>query len=124
MLTHKVSGLLTSEDKWYCCLPLYHSSGLLIATCGSMSVGGTFVLSTKFSATNCMEDIAKSGATGMSYIGEIARYLLNSPPSPYDKAHKLRFAYGNGLNKSIWEKFRERFNIPIIVEFYGSTEGK
>jgi acyl-CoA synthetase (AMP-forming)/AMP-acid ligase II len=70
-----------------------------------------------------MEEIAKTESTGFSYIGEIARYLCTSPPSPYDKAHKIRFAFGNGLNKSIWNKFRERFNIPVIIEFYGSTEG-
>ncbi|KAI9285526.1 hypothetical protein BC943DRAFT_292248 [Umbelopsis sp. AD052] len=123
MYSHKLSGQLYPDDKWYCCLPLYHSSGLLIAMCGVLSVGGTFILSTKFSATNCMEDISKSRATGMSYIGEIARYLNSSPPTPYDRDHVLRFAYGNGLNRSIWNKFRERFNIPVIIEFYGSTEG-
>lgn len=92
--------------------------------CGSLSVGGTFVLSTKFSTSNCMEDIAKTNSTGFSYIGEIARYLLNSKPTPWDKTHKLRFAYGNGLSKSVWEKFRDRYNIPVINEFYGATEGE
>jgi acyl-coenzyme A synthetase/AMP-(fatty) acid ligase len=92
--------------------------------CGSLSVGGTFVLSTRFSTNNCMEDIAKTNSTGFSYIGEIARYLLNSKPTPWDKAHKLRFAYGNGLSKSVWEKFRDRYNIPVINEFYGATEGE
>lgn len=124
MWSHKLAGHLYPDDKWYCCLPLYHSSGLMIAMCGVFSVGGTFVLSTKFSATKCMEEISKSNSTGMSYIGEIARYLNTSPATPYDRDHKLRFAYGNGLNRSIWNKFRERFNIPVIIEFYGSTEGK
>ena len=32
-------------------------------------------------------------------------------------------ANGNGLRGEIWEKFRERFNIPEIREFYRSTEG-
>ncbi|CAO3672614.1 unnamed protein product [Umbelopsis ramanniana] len=123
MWSHKLSGYLYPDDKWYCCLPLYHSSGLIVAMCGAFSVGGAFVLSTKFSATNCMEDISKSNSTGMSYIGEIARYLNSSPVTPYDQDHKLRFAFGNGLNRSIWDKFRERFNIPVIIEFYGSTEG-
>ena len=30
---------------------------------------------------------------------------------------------GNGLRPNIWEEFCERFNIPKIGEFYGSTEG-
>ncbi len=57
------------------------------------------------------------------YIGEIARYLLATKPSPSDRAHKLRIMYGNGLKAQIWEKFTERFKIPNIGEFYGSTEG-
>lgn len=32
-------------------------------------------------------------------------------------------ATGNGLRGEIWEKFRERFNVPEIREFYRSTEG-
>lgn len=30
---------------------------------------------------------------------------------------------GNGLRKDIWEKFRDRFDIPQIVEFFGASEG-
>jgi solute carrier family 27 fatty acid transporter 1/4 len=31
--------------------------------------------------------------------------------------------YGNGLSPTIWKTFSERFGIPKIGEFYGSTEG-
>ena len=31
--------------------------------------------------------------------------------------------FGNGLRPQIWETFTQRFNIPNIAEFYGSTEG-
>ena len=52
----------------------------------------------------------------------MCRYLVNSPPSPYDRAHNLRFAYGNGLRPDVWQKLKDRFNIPTIIEFYGATE--
>jgi acyl-CoA synthetase (AMP-forming)/AMP-acid ligase II len=32
-------------------------------------------------------------------------------------------AHGNGLRGEIWNKFRERFGVPEIREFYRSTEG-
>jgi acyl-CoA synthetase (AMP-forming)/AMP-acid ligase II len=57
------------------------------------------------------------------YIGEICRYLLATPPSPADKAHKVQFAIGNGLRADIWKQFYNRFGQPTILEFYGSTEG-
>jgi fatty-acyl-CoA synthase len=57
------------------------------------------------------------------YIGELCRYLVNQDPSPKDRAHKLRLAFGNGLRPEVWEEFQARFAVPRIMEFYGSTEG-
>jgi len=59
----------------------------------------------------------------MLYVGELCRYLLSPPPNPLDKQHKVIVAGGNGLQKDVWNKFRERYNIPEIREFYRSTEG-
>lgn len=61
--------------------------------------------------------------SAVQYIGEIARYLLNTPIRSEEKQHKIRFAFGNGLRKDIWDEFKTRFNIPRIAEFYASTEG-
>ena len=57
------------------------------------------------------------------YIGEICRYLLNTPYCPEEQQHKIRLMFGNGLRPQIWSQFVNRFNIPNIAEFYGSTEG-
>ena len=57
------------------------------------------------------------------YIGELCRYLLAQPDRPSDTKHCIRIAVGNGLRPQIWEKFQKRFNIPLIIEAYGSTEG-
>ena len=35
--------------------------------------------------------------------------------------HLIRACVGNGLGRDIWEEFRTRFDIPRILEFYGST---
>jgi fatty-acyl-CoA synthase len=65
----------------------------------------------------------KYEATAFQYIGELCRYLLNSPPHPDERRHKLRVCIGNGLRPEVWEPFRTRFGIPRILEFYGATEG-
>jgi len=31
--------------------------------------------------------------------------------------------YGNGLRPDVWFKFRERFDVPEVLEFFSSTEG-
>jgi len=81
------------------------------------------VLARKFSATNFFADCAATKATVMQYIGELCRYLVNSPPQPSDKKHQVRKAIGNGLRPDVWGPFVERFGITTVCEFYGSTEG-
>jgi len=49
--------------------------------------------------------------------------LLNQEPHPKERAHKIRTGFGNGLRPEIWQQFLDRFNVPTLVEFYGSTEG-
>jgi fatty-acyl-CoA synthase len=57
------------------------------------------------------------------YIGELCRYLVNQPPSEDETRHRIRLAFGNGLRPDVWPQMTERFRIPEILEFYGSTEG-
>jgi len=47
---------------------------------------------------------------------------MNTPTSSSDTDHNVRMAFGNGLRGDIWDKFRTRFNISTIGEFYGATE--
>ncbi len=58
----------------------------------------------------------------MMYVGEVCRYLVNQPPSPYDKQHTVKYAIGNGLRANVWAEFENRFNIKPI-EFYAASEG-
>lgn len=114
---------LQREDRYFTALPLYHSSGSALGLMPVLGPGCTLVLAPKFSARQYMRQVSETGATGMHYIGEMCRYLVSSPPSPYDRAHKLKFAYGNGMRMDVWQKLKDRFNIPVVIEFYGATEG-
>jgi fatty-acyl-CoA synthase len=88
-----------------------------------LSTGATLVLRRKFSASNFWREVGQFNCTVVQYIGELCRYLLATPESPYDKRHNCRLAVGNGLRPDIWEKFQTRFNLPEVGEFYGATEG-
>lgn len=114
---------ITSQDKVYTTLPLYHSAGGMLGTSTVWYAGASMLIRRKFSTKSFFEDCAKYGATIVQYIGELCRYLLQSPNGPYDRAHKVRMALGNGLRPDVWGPFQERFNIPQIGEFYAATEG-
>ncbi|MES1199153.1 MAG: long-chain-acyl-CoA synthetase [Pseudomonadota bacterium] len=113
----------TSEDRVYCALPLYHSTGGLCGVGAALFNGGTLVLRRKFSVTHFWPDIVDHGCTIFVYIGELCRYLVNQPPSKLERAHHLKLAFGNGLRPEVWPEFQERFGVKRILEFYGSTEG-
>ncbi len=122
---HGFSGSAEAQesDRMYMVLPLYHSAGGVCAIGTVLSVGGTVILRRKFSASHFWQDVHDSRATMFQYIGELCRYLLQSPEHPLERQHSLRTIIGNGLRPEIWSPFQERFAIPRIVEFYGATEG-
>jgi acyl-CoA synthetase (AMP-forming)/AMP-acid ligase II len=103
-------------------MPLYHGTGLITSS-ASLFSGVGVALAPRFSVSNFWKDIHASGSTMFIYVGETARYLLAAPPDPLERAHKLRFIYGNGLRPDVWYKFQERFNIPEVAVFFNSSEG-
>jgi fatty-acyl-CoA synthase len=113
----------TVDDRLYDCLPLYHSVGGVVAPCSMLRAGGSVVIAEKFSAGAFWNDVVRFDCTVFQYIGELCRYLLQTPSSGLDVRHRLRLAVGNGLRGDIWEAFAERFAIPQILEFYAATEG-
>ncbi|XP_014090864.2 long-chain fatty acid transport protein 4 isoform X1 [Bactrocera oleae] len=111
------------DDIFYTPLPLYHTAGGIMSMGQSVLFGSTVAIRKKFSASGYFADCVKFQATVGQYIGEMARYILATPESPNDRAHKVRLIFGNGLRPQIWPQFVERFNIPKVGEFYGATEG-
>jgi fatty-acyl-CoA synthase len=107
----------------YDCLPMYHSVGGVVATGAMLVTGGSVVIRDKFSARQFWDDVVRQDCTLVQYIGELCRYLANAPPHPLETRHRLRLACGNGLRPDVWERFKSRFAIPQILEFYAATEG-
>jgi fatty-acyl-CoA synthase len=110
------------SDRMYNCLPMYHSVGGVVATGAMLVSGGSVVLRQRFSAHRFWDDIVASDCTIFQYIGELCRYLVNSPPHPRENVHNLRLSCGNGLRADVWNEFRRRFCIPQHLEFYAATE--
>ncbi|XP_069177314.1 long-chain fatty acid transport protein 4 isoform X4 [Procambarus clarkii] len=111
------------NDVIYTPLPLYHLASGILGSGLAILDGIPVVIKRKFSVSAYWNDCNKYGCTVAQYIGEICRYLLNTPEKPEDKRHNIRLMFGNGLRPNIWKDFQSRFSIPRISEFYGSTEG-
>ncbi|CAL4107968.1 unnamed protein product, partial [Meganyctiphanes norvegica] len=118
------SGITSKWIIYSCYLRLHiNTKGYLSAMLPALLFGCGVVIRKKFSASQYWIEAKKHNCTASLYIGEICRYLLNTPPKPEDKTHKVRRMVGVGLRPQLWEEFVERFNNPTILEFYGATEG-
>jgi len=110
-------------------MPLYHSSAGILGLCTTLHEGATIVIGKKFSTKTFWNEVRESKATVIQYVGETCRYLLTAPPQidpvtgeDLDKKNDVRLAFGNGLRPDIWNRFKERFGIEAISEFYSATE--
>ena len=118
-----VAARSTPQDRMMMVLPLYHATGGLCGVGCAICFGGALIIRNRFSATNFWPDAARFKATMFMYVGELCRFLVNSPETGAEKRHTLRVAIGNGMRRDVWEEFQARFDLPQIIEFYGSTEG-
>lgn len=109
------------SDRLYTCMPLYHSTGLILGAEVVIVSGASLVLGHKFSRQSIWNEIRQSQSTCFQYVGEMCRYLLSSLPSPEDTSHHVRLAFGNGMRPDVWNKFRNLFAVSVIAEFYGAT---
>ncbi|RDW69060.1 putative long-chain fatty acid transporter [Aspergillus mulundensis] len=120
---------MATHDRVYTCMPLYHSSAAILAFLACLSAGSTLIVGRKFSARNFIKEARENDATVLQYVGETLRYLLATPGEvdlvtgeDLDKKHSIRAVYGNGLRPDVWNRFKERFNVPTVAEFYAATE--
>jgi len=122
---HWFAGMMGTQptDRLYNCLPMYHSVGGVLSPGAILVAGGALVIREKFSASNFWSDVIHWDCTMFQYIGELCRYLLHVAPSAHENRHRIRMACGNGLAPEVWDRFKERFSIPQIFEFYAATEG-
>lgn len=112
------------------CMPLYHSTAAVLCLFSGMVLGHAVSIGHRFSTKTYWNEVRSSNATIIQYVGETCRYLLAAPPqidpvtgANLDKAHSVRVAFGNGLRADVWERFKSRFGIETIAEFYSATEG-
>jgi long-chain acyl-CoA synthetase len=127
---------VSTSDRILCVVPLYHAHGLgnclLAATCN----GATLVILEPvlkdnvpvevpfvFRCARVLELIEQEGITIFPAVPYICNALAETPFAPDIHLDKLRlcFSAGNFLGQDIFDKFLQRFNIPVR-QLYGCTE--
>jgi carnitine-CoA ligase len=113
---------LTSQDRYYIALPLFHANGLLMQLGATLIAGVPAVIRPRFSASAWLEDVRRHRATVTNTLGAVAAFIVAQPPCAADRDHQLR-AILSAPNVAEHEAvFRERFGVEDVVSGFGMTE--
>ena len=75
--------------------------------------GGRIVVGPRFSASAFWRRVAESDATVTYLLGAMVSILAKRPPSPDDRAHRVRVALAPATPAELHEVFRDRFGVTI-----------
>ncbi len=113
---------VTSDDRYYITLPLFHANGLLMQFCATLIAGARASVRERFSASAWLGDLRDSGATITHTLGAISAFVIAQPPTDRDREHSLRLLLGAPNSADHERAWRERFGIAEVIGGYGMTE--
>jgi putative long chain acyl-CoA synthase len=129
------AATLTTRDTVYCCLPLHHPSGTLVAAGSALAGGARLALASSpmmergglsphggTESAAFWDEVRRYGATVVYYAGEMCRRLVDAPPMVGDNNHPVRLFAGSGMRRDVWRRLVDRFGPVGVLELYASTE--
>ncbi|HSS00127.1 MAG TPA: AMP-binding protein, partial [Kofleriaceae bacterium] len=138
------AATLTTRDTVYCCLPLHHPSGTLVATGSALISGARLALASRrptagtaaappgardlfdlpegFVADTFWDEVRRYGVTVVYYAGEMCRRLVDAAPVLGEANHPVRLFAGSGMRRDVWRRVVDRFGPVGVLEMYASTE--
>jgi len=109
------------RDRFYNPLPLFHMNCQAVTATCAILTANCLILPERFSPTRWWRDVVATRATIVHYLGVVPPLLLNQPPAPEERVHRVKFGLGAGVEPELHERFEERFGFPL-VEVWGMTE--
>jgi crotonobetaine/carnitine-CoA ligase len=119
-----LGGLIRFEhgcDRIYNPLPLFHMNCQAVTATGAMLTANCLVLPERFSPARWWPDVVATRATVVHYLGVVPPLLLNQAACAEERAHRVRFGVGAGVEPQLHGAFEQRFGFPL-VEVWGMTE--
>jgi fatty-acyl-CoA synthase len=109
------------EDVLYCAMPLFHGNALFSSVFPALGSGASIVLRRRFSATSCMPEIRATSSTFFATIGRALSFIVNTPPDPDDRQHRLKVVLAPESSVADMAAFERRFGCRVLSG-YGSSE--
>ena len=102
-------------------LPLFHMNAQVVTATCAMLTANCLAQPERFSPSRWWKDVEGSRATIIHYLGVMPPLLLNQPPVPEERRHRIKFGLGAGVEPELHAAFEARFGFPL-VEVWGMTE--
>lgn len=116
------AATLTTRDTVYCCLPLHHPSGTLVAAGSALASGARLALAARFEPQTFWDEVRRYGVNVVFYAGEMCRRLVDAPPVLGEMNNPVRLFAGSGMRPDVWRRIVDRFGPVGVLELYASTE--
>jgi putative long chain acyl-CoA synthase len=116
------AAMLTPRDTVYCCLPLHHPSGMLVATGSALISGARLALATRFAPDTFWDEVRRYGVSVVYYAGEMCRQLVDAAPARGEANNPVRLFAGSGLRRDVWRRLVDRFGPVGVLEMYAASE--
>ena len=112
---------LTSADRGYCSLPLFHVNAEVVGLLATLCAGATLAVDRKFSRRGFWEMIAERRITWINAVPAIISILAMDPPAVRPAGVRFVRSASAPLPRAALERFEGMLGIPVI-ETYGMTE--
>ncbi len=112
---------LSSGDRYYICMPLFHANALLMQMVGCLLAGAPAHVARRFSASTWLDEVRASDATLTNALGVMPEFIFRQPPTPRDREHRLRLVMAVPIAEEWGAAFEARFGVRFFQGF-GMTE--
>ncbi len=109
------------EERLITPLPMTHMNAMAYSTMAMLMSGGCVVPLDRFHPRSWWDSVRESGATIVHYLGVMPSMLLLAAADSRDRAHRVRFGFGAGVDRRHHAVFEERFGFPLL-EAWAMTE--
>ena len=112
---------LTEQDRYFCCMPLFHANGLFMQVYASLLAGSSCHVTKRFSVTDWLNIVREENITVTNALGVMPEFIFRSPPSPSDRDHKMTRILAIPVAEEWGVAMQERFGVKLRQGF-GMTE--
>jgi acyl-CoA synthetase (AMP-forming)/AMP-acid ligase II len=116
-----LARLASGTERLLTPLPMVHMNAMACSTMAMILAGGCIIPLDRFHPRSWWQSVRESGATIVHYLGIMPSLLLTAEPDPLDRAHRVRFGFGAGVDRRHHAAFEARFGFPLL-EGWAMTE--